>query len=229
MGRMRSSWAYARRQGLVGIIVMVVAALGFRSAVADWYDVPSGSMQPTILVGDRIFVNKLAYDVTVPFTGIEVARWGDPARGDIVICSSPADGVRLVKRVVAVPGDVIAMREGRLVINGEVSRYRIDPSVGVPMGDDGNGMEFYTETLGERTHPVARMPWRRAVRDFGPLEVPAGKYFMMGDNRDNSGDSRLWGFVDRETVTGRVTGIALSLDREHGWWPRWSRFGRGVS
>ena len=228
MGRMRNGWAFARRQGLIGILVMVVAALGFRSAVADWYDVPTGSMQPTILIGDRIFVNKLAYDLTVPFTGIEVARWSDPARGDIVICSSPADGVRLVKRVIALPGDVIAMQGGRLVINGDVLDYETAPGAGAPMGEDGRGMEFSLETLGERVHPVARMPWRRAVRDFGPVEVPAGKYFMMGDNRDNSGDSRHWGFVDREAISGRATGIALSLDREHGWLPRWSRFGRGL-
>lgn len=229
MSKMRSGWAYARRQGLVGILVTVVAALGFRSAVADWYDVPTGSMQPTILIGDRIFVNKLAYDLTVPFAGIEVARRGDPERGDIVICASPADGVRLVKRVIALPGDVIAMQGGQLVINGEVLDYEAAPGVGAPMGEGGRGMEFSLETLGERVHPVAHMPWRRAVRDFGPVEVPAGKYFMMGDNRDNSGDSRHWGFVDREAISGRVTCVALSLDREHGWLPRWSRFGRELN
>lgn len=228
MSTVRTGWTYLRRQGLVGFIVTIAVALGFRSAIADWYDVPTGSMQPTILIGDRIVVNKLAYELRVPFTGIEVARWADPEPGDIVICNSPADGVRLVKRVVAVPGDVVAMESGRLVINGESLAYEAAPGVGAPMGDGGNGMIFMEETLGDTVHPVAAMPWRRAVRDFGPVTIPAGKYFMMGDNRDNSGDSRHWGFVDRETISGRATGIALSLDREHGWRPRWSRFGRGL-
>jgi signal peptidase I len=219
----------ARRHGLVGIMVTVVVALGFRSAVADWYDVPTGSMQPTILIGDRIFVNKLAYDLKVPFVGTRLATWGDPVRGDIVVCSSPVDGTRLVKRIIAGPGDEVAMRDGRLWINGEPLDYAADPAVGLPMGESGRGMEFGTERLGGREHPVAATPWRRAVRDFGPLTVPADRFFVMGDNRDNSGDSRHWGFVERDAVAGRALGLVMSLDRQDGWRPRWSRFGRQLS
>lgn len=228
MSMARKAWGMARRHGIVGILVTVVAALGFRSAIADWYDVPTGSMQPTILIGDRIFVNKLAYDLKVPFTGVRVATWGDPARGDIVICASPVDGVRLVKRVVAGPGDEVAMRDGRLWINGRQLAYVPDPAVGEPLGDAGRGMEFSRETLGEHEHAVAAAPWKRAVRDFGPVTVPADSYFVMGDNRDNSGDSRHWGFVDRGTIAGQATGLVMSFDRENRWRPRWSRFGRGL-
>src|SRR5713101_4642843 len=99
------------------VVIAILAPL--RSAVADWNDVPSGSMMPTILVGDRIFINKLAYDLKVPFTTWHVAQWANPQRGDIIVFPSPADGIRLVKRVVAVPGDRIELRDDRLFINDQ--------------------------------------------------------------------------------------------------------------
>lgn len=228
MKTLRGIWKLACRHGVVGIVVTVVAVLGFRSAVADWYDVPTGSMQPTILIGDRIFVNKLAYDLKVPFTGVRIATWGDPVRGDVVICASPVDGTRLVKRVVAGPGDEVAMKDGLVWINGRRLTYVPDAAGGIPLGEAGLGMTFSRETLGGREHIVAAMPGKRSMRDFGPVTVPADSYFVMGDNRDNSGDSRHWGFVDRGTVAGRVTGLAMSLDKENGWRPRWSRFGRNL-
>ena len=105
------------------IAVILVICGSFRSAVADWNDVPTGSMKPTILEGDRIFVNKLAYDLKVPFTTWPILEWGVPRRGDVVICYAPDSNERLVKRVVAVPGDTIAMRANRLFINGEPAVY----------------------------------------------------------------------------------------------------------
>jgi signal peptidase I len=99
--QLRALW----REWILPALVVVAILAPLRSAVADWNDVPTGSMIPTILVGDRIFINKLAYDLKVPFTTWQVAKWADPARGDIIVFPSPADGVRLVKRVVAVPGD----------------------------------------------------------------------------------------------------------------------------
>lgn len=214
--RIRSSWLYS-------LLVMLVVVGGFRSAIADWYDVPTGSMKPTILIGDRIVVNKLAYDLKI--LGVRLVTWADPRRGEIVTCHSPADGVRLVKRIVAVPGDVLEMRQSRLYINGEPLAYTPAPDdAGAALHEDALGKVFWLEELSGREHLVAITPGVRAVRDFGPVTVPQGKYFMMGDNRDNSGDSRHFGYVDRAAVAGRVTGIALSLDREHGWRPRWSRF-----
>src|SRR3954451_3072418 len=99
------------------ILVMLVVLFSFRSAVADYNVVPTGSMKPFIIEGDRIFVNKLAYDLKIPFTRIHIAQWADPKRGDVVVFDRPSDGVRLVKRVVGIPGDVIALRDNRLFIN----------------------------------------------------------------------------------------------------------------
>src|SRR6266849_1150186 len=104
------------------LVLLVVSSL--RSALADWNDVPTGSMKPTIEEGDRVVVNKLAYDLKIPFTMIEVAKWSDPKHGDIVVLFSPADGVRLVKRVVGLPGDKIEMRENQLFVNGNAAIWK---------------------------------------------------------------------------------------------------------
>src|SRR6476646_11548851 len=104
-------------------LLMLLVISSLRSALADWNDVPTGSMKPTIQEGDRVVVNKLAYDLKVPFTMIEVAKWSDPKRGDIVVLFSPEDGVRLVKRVVALPGDKIEMRENQLLVNGQAAHW----------------------------------------------------------------------------------------------------------
>src|SRR5471032_1761970 len=101
-----------------GFIIFLVIMFSFRSAIADWNDVPSGSMLPTILIGDRILVDKLAYDLKFPFTTVHLSTWGAPKRGDIVVFYSPADGVRLVKRVIGLPGDQISMQDNQLTING---------------------------------------------------------------------------------------------------------------
>src|SRR5258706_9616845 len=103
-------------------ILMLLVVSSLRSALADWNDVPTGSMKPTIQEGDRVVVNKLAYDLKVPFTTIDIVKWGDPKRGDIVVLFSPVDGVRLVKRVVAVPGDKVEMKENQLFVNGQLAK-----------------------------------------------------------------------------------------------------------
>ena len=105
------------------LLIVLLFMVPFRSSIADWNQVPSGSMKPTILEGDRIFVNKLAYDLKVPLTKIQIATWGNPERGDIVTFESPRDGTRLVKRVVGVPGDTIEMQNNRLIVNGEPAVY----------------------------------------------------------------------------------------------------------
>src|SRR5271155_615082 len=107
--------AWRETKSLLLIIVILTAV---RSAIADWNDVPTGSMNPTIVQGDRVFVNKLAYDLKVPFTTWHVAQWSNPKRGDIVVFFSPVDGTRLVKRVVGLPGDTVQLRDERLFING---------------------------------------------------------------------------------------------------------------
>lgn len=215
-----------RRSGVFSLVLMVGLAFSFRSAIADWNDVPTGSMKPTILIGDRIFVNKLAYDLKIPFTQTRVATWGEPQRGDIVTCWSPADGARLVKRVIGVPGDVLEMHNSKLVINGQKIAYTAadDEAIAAAMGLDAEDKIFYTEQLPGHPHVVAITPGNRAIRDIERTVVPAGQFFMMGDNRDNSADSRYFGFVDRNEVVGRVQGTVWSLDFEDYYKPRWSRF-----
>src|SRR5881398_1994769 len=105
-------------------LIMILVVSSLRSALADWNDVPTGSMKPTIQEGDRVVVNKLAYDLKIPFTTIEIAKWSDPKRGDIVVLFSPLDGTRLVKRVIAVPGDRIEMRDNQLFVDGNAASLK---------------------------------------------------------------------------------------------------------
>jgi len=208
-------------------LIITAAVLGsMRSALADWNDVPTGSMKPTILEGDRVFVNKLAYDLKVPFTTWHIATWGEPKRGDIVVFFSPADGKRLVKRTIGLPGDVVELRNERLFVNGNPAAYQpIDESlirnVRTALGDNSVVIE---ENLGTKTHQMMLVPSEYAIRSFGPLRVPAGQYFMMGDNRDESYDSRFIGCVARERIVGRATTVVLSLDHNNRYVPRWGRF-----
>ncbi len=216
-----SLWTKILRSGLISLGLMVLAVFSFRSAIADWNDVPTGSMRPTIMIGDRIVVNKLAYDLKIPFTDISLATWSDPVRGDIVTCWSPQTGDRLVKRVVAIAGDTIAMQAGRLLINGIVLDYETTTAEETESIPD---RIFYTEDLTGVRHTVAHDPQKRAMRDFGPVKVEDGKYFLMGDNRDNSADSRYFGFVDRSAICGKVIGLAFSLDYDNHHLPRGDRF-----
>ena len=199
------------------IIAIVLCAV--RSAVADWNDVPTGSMKPSIVEGDRIFVNKLAYDLKAPFTAWRLARWAEPARGDIVVFNEPIKEQRYVKRVIGLPGDVIALRENRLFVNGQAAAYA--PLAAV------EGMDhraIVQETLSGRPHPIALLSGAASRSSFGPIKVPEGHYFVMGDNRDESFDSRYFGFVERDRIQGRATRIVLSLDPDHYYTPRWERF-----
>jgi signal peptidase I len=207
----------------LGVIVLVVGS--FRSAVADWNDVPTGSMKPTILEGDRIVVNKLAYDLRVPFTQLRLLRWDDPRRGDIVVLYSPADGVRLVKRIVGIPGDRIAMRGDRLIVNGREIAYRPLRATAIPGYDPPPSPPVLAlEDLPDRDHAVMIKPGTAALRSFAPLVVPDGDYFVMGDNRDESADSRVFGFVPRDAIVGRATAVAASVNPSHHYLPRWQRF-----
>lgn len=219
-------WRKVWKDWVKPLAVIIVVLGTFRSAVADWNDVPTGSMKPTILEGDRILVNKLAYGLRVPFTTRWIGRWSGPARGDIVVFFSPADGKRLVKRVAGVPGDTIELRRNVLHVNGQPVPYGpADPAdVAAIRASERGAYAFATETLGAAVHPVMATPARPALRDFGPVTVPAGHYLMLGDNRDQSGDSRIFGFVPASKIVGRSGAVAFSLDRDRWWLPRWSRF-----
>jgi len=224
----RSRARYWWRKEIRWWLVIGLVIFSIRSSLADWSDVPTGSMKPTILEGDRVYVNKLAYDLKVPFTTRHLAEWSDPQRGDIVVFFSPRDGTRLVKRVVGLPGDTIELRHNVLVLNGQPVEYQ--PIAEGLLRDvapmDRAALVFASEQLPGQRHVVAGIPSLPALRDFGPQRVPEGHYFMMGDNRDNSFDSRYFGPVPRKQIIGRATAVAFSFDRQNYWVPRWQRFFR---
>ena len=197
-------------------LLFVVLMCIFRSAVADWNDVPTGSMQPTIIEGDRIFVNKMAYDIRVPFTHLSLIHLADPSRGEIIVFDSKVSEKRLVKRVVGIPGDVVSLLDNELKINGEPLVYEdIDSTnLTVDKKEDlfGVGYLIRTHLSGSR------------MSNFNPVEVPQGYYLVLGDNRDNSADSRMIGLVPRDEIVGRTRSVVLSLDYENFLLPRKDRF-----
>ncbi len=205
------------------LIVMVL----FRSAIADWNQVPTGSMKPTILEGDRVVVNKLAYDLKVPFTSWEVGRWADPGLGEIVTFYSPADDRLLIKRVIGTPGDTIAMRNNQVFINDEPATYGELNEEIVRQLDlyQRHRHSFFVEQYGDMKYPVMMKPAEpNHYNSFGPLEIPENHYLMLGDNRDSSMDSRAIGLVPRERITGRAHTVAFSVDYESYYLPRMDRF-----
>ena len=202
-------------------LAMLLVVSSLRSALADWNDVPTGSMKPTIEEGDRVVVNKLAYDLKIPFTTVELFKWGDPHRGDIVVLFSPVDGTRLVKRVVGVPGDRIEMRDNQLFVNGRAAKWK---EIGSQDDTEQGSSVLVEENLAGLTHQMMFTPQIPAVRSFGPLTVPTSRYFVMGDNRDNSNDSRFIGLIDRRRIVGKATAVAFSFDRAHHFAPRFNRF-----
>ena len=208
------------------LLIFFGAMLVFRSAVADWMDVPSGSMTPTIVEGDRILVDKNVYGWRVPFTTLRFTRGADPRRGDVVIFGSPEDGTTLVKRVVGEPGDIVEMRDEHLLINGVALDYGAEDVAAdseLPRATRAQEHRYFTERLGDDIHAIMVLPQRRAARSFGPVKVPDGQYLVLGDSRDNSKDSRYIGCVPRDNIVGRAFAVAYSLDREHWYLPRGSR------
>ena len=213
------------QQEIRPLLILALILFSIRSSLADWNVVPSGSMQPTILVGDRVLVNKLAYDLKVPFTTWHLAEWDNPKRGEIVVFFSPKDGTRLVKRVIGLPGDTVELQNDRLVINGLPVDYAVlEPKIPEQLASAERAQSrFATERLPDHAHAVMAINGVPARRNFGPVTVADGRYFMMGDNRDNSFDSRYFGTVARNQIVGRTTSVVLSLDKDNHWLPRWNR------
>jgi signal peptidase I len=214
------------RQWRLSIFIIVFIVIPVKSSLADWNWVPSGSMNPTILEGDLIYVNKLAYDLRFPLTMYRLAKWSDPERGDIVICFSPDDGTRLVKRIIAQPGDIVEMKNNVIYLNGERLNYNsIDSknTKSLPRKLRDKSV-LAVEDLDGINHMVMSVPSIRAKRNFGPTVVPEGKYFVMGDNRDCSRDSRYFGFVERKSIVGKAKGIIGSFDITDKFQPRFKRF-----
>lgn len=185
------------------LLVALVLAFVIRTFVVQAYKIPSESMVETLLVGDHLLASKFAYGIKIPFTHSNIYRGDDPAYGDIIIFEYPNDpSVDYIKRVIGLPGDVITVRDKRLYRNGmpveeKYIRYE-QPNIIEPIRDN-----------------------------FGPVTVPPDKYFVMGDNRDNSLDSRFWGFVDRGAIQAKAWRIYWSWDDKDNS-PRWSRIGKAV-
>ena len=190
--------------------------LVFRSAIADWSDVPTGSMKPTIVEGDRILINKMAYDLRIPFTHHSIYKVSDPEPGDIVVFDSEISKKRLVKRVIGVPGDRLEMRDNLLYLNGERLKYEIVTTSA--------GETDAMEKLHGKTHQVRFKHDHSLLANFPEVEVPPEHYLVLGDNRDNSADSRVIGFVPRNSIVGRTRQVVVSIDYENYFIPRKGRF-----
>lgn len=196
------------------LCLLAALILTGRSVLADWYVVPTGSMKPTILEGDRVFVWKAAYQVRVPFSRVRLFATGAPNRGDVVVLRNPdGDTVPFVKRLIALPGDTVEVRNESLYINGQEQ-----PTAFLPPHAEvaGGSVLLGTESLNGRTHPVRVVPDLPCpARTWGPIVVPDGEVLVMGDNRDESRDGRYFGTRPVSDLLGRAVGVMWS------WHPHW--------
>ncbi|HTL11442.1 MAG TPA: signal peptidase I [Bdellovibrionota bacterium] len=193
---------------LGAFLVMIVTILALRSTVVSHYNVPTGSMIPTILPGDHFLANQMAFGIRIPFSPWFITGPQMPQRGDIIVFPSPVEkGVDLVKRVVALGGDRLEVRGGMLWINGQ-------SMVATPLGPQASspGIEMYDENLMGVHHRIQLDPAQPFIRDYGPIEIPAGDFFPMGDNRDHSGDGRVFGPVPITELRARAVKILYSVE-----------------
>lgn len=202
-------------------IIFILLMSVFRSAVADWYTVPTGSMKPTIKEGDRVIVNKMAYDLKFPFSQTTLFKTGEPKRGEIVVFESKAANNRLIKRMIGLPGDSIQMINGHLYINGAALKYQIT--------DQNTKQIFATELVDSILHRIyIDIKQSNQFSNFTSITVPADHYLVIGDNRRNSADSRVYGFVPRHELKGKATTIAFSFDYDNYYLPRENRFFKDI-
>jgi signal peptidase I len=177
---------------LTSVLAAAAVVLVARSSFADHYVIPTGSMLPTVQLQDHVFVSKLAYGVHLPLLPGYVARFGGPARGDVVVLTAPDTGIVLLKRVVGLPGDRVRVHVGKLEVNGEPVQV-----------EERDGATY--EALGAEPHPLALD--NGGGPDFGPLILPPDRYLVLGDNRGSSRDGRFFGLVDGNAILGHVEGV----------------------
>lgn len=210
------------------LLIALVVALFIRQFVIEAFKIPSGSMIPTLTIGDHLLVNKFVYGPRIPFTDIRIFNWKEPKRGEIIVFRYPEDeSINYIKRVVGLQGDKIEIRKGKLLINDQPVALT---DISVPDGSEqSTAYPFYTkpklynEQLGSIAHQMQYLRDQSNL-NFGPILVPKESVFVMGDNRDNSKDSRVWGFVKYEKILGRALIIYWSWDG-NGRWLRWERIG----
>jgi signal peptidase I len=204
-------FAHASMEWLKSIAVGFLIFIVIRTFLIQTFTIISGSMEDTLLVGDFLVLSKSAYGATVPGTDVRLPGYDTPDRGDIVVFRGHHEEIDLVKRLVGMPGDTLAMRDGVLYINGrpgeEAYAERQDPT-----GDGSHPwMEWQSAYL---TDSAAALPYYPTRDNWGPVVVPADHYFMLGDNRDFSLDSRYWGFVPRKNIKGRAIFLYFSYARD---------------
>lgn len=217
------------------LFLCLLAVVAVRSFLFEPFKIPSSSMVPSLKIGDHIFVSKFNYGLSIPFTKFEFARWSAPQRGDVIVFLFPRDeALHYVKRVVGVPGDTVEIRGKDLLVNGEpVAKDLITDEAEIKIVSEniGTAGELYKENLDGVAHYIrfSKKAAHDLTREAPPVIVPEDKYFVLGDNRDDSYDSRSWGFVPRENVKGKAQLIWLSLDSEKKWGAvskiRWARCG----
>lgn len=224
-------------------LTAALVALLIRSFVIEAFKIPSGSMIPTLSIGDHIFVNKFIYGIRIPLTRKQIVKFKNPKRGDVIVFIYPVDESKdFIKRVVGLPGDTVRISGADVEVNGKLLPHRnldveIDPEnkrlltidkaevANIPFVPNYQGYNFFEESIGDIKHIVQyeKGLWRPVYE----VTVPDGSYFVMGDNRDNSADSREWGFVPEGYVKGKAMFVWLSLDKDQGG-IRWNEFGRWI-
>jgi len=212
----------AWREWIESLLVILLLAMVIRSFVVAPFKIPSSSMVPTLEVGDYLFVTRYNYGLRIPFTDIQFAV-NEASRGDVAVFDYPEDRSKdYIKRIVGIPGDVIEYSDNKLSINGQLMPLQADGTHAYVMGDNSMDVSgLFTEQLFDVKHQVLRK--EHTIRD-GKWTVPKGYYFMLGDNRNNSRDSRFWGFVPQQYLVGKAVVI---------WWSwndasndvRWERLG----
>ncbi|NMH61356.1 signal peptidase I [Alteromonas ponticola] len=199
----RTNWSF---------VLLLSLMFVFRSSIADWYHVPSGSMEPNLIAGDRIYVDKTAYALEVPFTDIKLFSTGKVNRGDIVTINSSAANEHLVKRVIGVPGDRVAMKNNRLYLNEAPLEYQ---TVSATIKNENLENVFHTIQITSDPHPLS---------SFAPVTVPPDHVLVLGDNRNRSADSRVHGLIPIDELQGKALSIVVSFDQENYWLPRKNRW-----
>ena len=236
------------------LVLAVVIALSIRTFLAEPFRIPSGSMYPTLLIGDHLFVNRFVYGAAIPFTDLRLPALRDPQRGDVVVFTVAKDGgttypadlkphlprEQFVKRIVGLPGDLMVFRGDDVFVNGELMPTASTGEVFVDPAE--HRLIERRVTLPERQFTILADPYSQGPQS-GSIAVPEGRYFMMGDNRDHSKDSRVWGTVRREEVRGPAFALYWSWNFNGGWLPlanpftwwdlltremRWDRIGSWV-